>query len=92
MTECRDIFKPYAKHFLSDILRVIQMPDLWPHGSPMINYFSLDILVMLCGWDEIPNGDLVQKSLSSACIQKLAEAAANAPRCRVEYFPLKKID
>ena len=43
--ECREIFQQYAKHFLGDILRVIMMPETWPRGSPMINYFSLDILV-----------------------------------------------
>ena len=45
ITECREIFQEYAKHFLGDILRVIMMPETWPSGNPMINYFSLDILV-----------------------------------------------
>ena len=47
ITECRDIFQQYAKHFLGDILRVIMMPETWPRGSPIINYFSLDILVSI---------------------------------------------
>ena len=47
ITECREIFQQYAKHFLGDILRVIMMPETWPRGSPMINYFSLDILVSI---------------------------------------------
>ena len=89
ITECRDIFKPYAKHFIGDILRIILSPDTWPKGSPIINYFSLDILAMLSGWQEIPNNDIVEKSLSSACIQKLAEAAMNAPSREIMRYILE---
>ena len=58
ITECRDIFQQYAKHFLGDILRVIMMPETWPRGNPMINYFSLDILV----------STFSQSVISSACV------------------------
>ena len=44
---------------------------------------------MLSSWREIPNRDLVQKSLSSVCIQRLAEAAKNAPSREIMRYILE---
>ena len=44
---------------------------------------------MLSSWRDIPNLDLVQKSLSSVCIQRLAEAAKNAPSREIMRYILE---
>merc|ERR1711994_1137018 len=46
---CHAEFEPFAKYFTSVILKTISSELFW-NGSPIINYFSLDLIVMLLSW------------------------------------------
>ena len=46
---CSDIFRPFAKHFGKEILGLLTSNSTWP-GSESVNYFSLDLTVMLLSW------------------------------------------
>ena len=51
---CHAEFEPFAKYFTSVILKTISSEVFW-NGSPIINYFSLDLIVMLLSWSYIPD-------------------------------------
>ena len=86
---CKEIFKPFATHFVGVILKVIISQDAWKQ-SPMINYFSLDLLTMLITWSDvaIPNADSVQRALASRCINELGKSARNASTREVMRYTL----
>ena len=51
---CHSEFEPFANHFTSVILKTISSELFW-NGSPIINYFSLDLIVMLLSWSYVPD-------------------------------------
>jgi hypothetical protein len=46
---CSDIFRPFANHLGKEILRLVALASTWT-DSDRINYFSLDLTVMLLSW------------------------------------------
>ncbi len=46
---CGEIFHPFAKHFGKEILTLLTSTSTWP-GNESVNYFSLDLIVMLLSW------------------------------------------
>ena len=46
---CSDAFRPYAKLLGRDLLQLVASASTWP-GGQCINYFSLDLIVMLLSW------------------------------------------
>ena len=51
---CHSEFEQFASHFTSVILKTISSELFW-NGSPIINYFSLDLIVMLLSWSYVPD-------------------------------------
>jgi len=46
---CSEMFRPFAKHFGKEILDLVTSSTTWP-GNVTVNYFSLDLIVMLLSW------------------------------------------
>ena len=44
-----EIFRPFAKHFGKEVLELVTSSTTWP-GNVTVNYFSLDLIVMLLSW------------------------------------------
>ena len=73
---CNEIFQPFAKHFLFDILSLITRDHVWPNGQ-ILNYFSLDLTAMLLSWSEstnvIPKGSLMERNFVSTLFEELVK-------------------
>ena len=71
---CNEIFEPFARYFLVDILSVITTENLWPRDS-LLNYFFIDVAVMLLSWSEatqvLPNQSLMEKRLASNLFEQV---------------------
>ena len=71
---CNEIFEPFARYFLVDILSVITTENLWPADS-ILNYFFIDVAVMLLSWSEtthvLPNQSLMEKCFASNLFEKM---------------------
>ena len=46
---CSEIFRPFGKHFGKEVLELVTSSTTWP-GNVTVNYFSLDLIVMLLSW------------------------------------------
>ena len=46
---CSDAFRPFAKLLGRDLLQLVASSSTWP-GGQCVNYFSLDLIVMLLSW------------------------------------------
>ena len=71
---CNEVFEPFAKYFLVDLLSVITTDNIWPAES-ILNYFFIDVAVMLLSWSEatqvLPNQSLMEKRLASNLFEQM---------------------
>ena len=88
-----ETFQPFAKHFLVDILSLITTESLWPNGQ-VLNYFFLDVTVMLLSWSEatnvIPSGSLMERSFTSTLFEQLVKGL-DQPRREIFRYILDVI-
>ena len=84
-----EIFQPFAKHFLVDILSLITTETLWPKGQ-VLNYFSIDLTIMLLSWSEttkvIPTCSLMERSFASALFEHLVKGLDHPRREILRYL------
>ncbi len=80
---CRETFKPYARFFVKTIMSVITSEELWSEGTDVVNYFSLDLIIMLLSWSDVYSPDkdsIMEKNLASRILDSLANAAKHPKR------------
>ena len=86
---CHDEFEPFARYFTFDILKLITSEVFWA-GSPIINYFSLDIIVMLLEWSYVPiPNDFGDKHILSNLVEVLAKSASETPSPEIKKHILR---
>ena len=78
---CRDEFEPFAKDFTPVILSLISSEMFWKN-SPMVNSFSLDLVVMLLSWNYIPDASISEKNTVTTYIGILAKVASETSQQR----------
>ena len=71
---CNEIFEPFARYFLVDVLSIITTENLWANDSSL-NYFFIDVAVMLLSWTEatqvLPNQGLMEKRYASNLFEQM---------------------
>ena len=86
---CNEIFQPFTKHFLFDILSLITTEHVWPNEQ-IVNYFSLDLTAMLLSWSEstsiIPNGSLMERNFVSTLFEELVKGLDQSRREIFRYI------
>ena len=85
----KEIFLPFTSHLLKDLLSLITTENLWPKGN-VLNYFFIDVTVMLLSWSEatniIPNSSLMERSSVTLLFEQLMKGLEHPRRDIFRYI------